>query len=103
MTRCRRETPTAMMRRKKRTRRRTKRGTISRLSSGNPNPTNSPKPLYETYACSSPKTRPCDPCSFLALSDEIQDYSDGKGRVEVAEHRCRRFTCRGEEILRCDG
>jgi hypothetical protein len=34
-----------MMRRKKRTRRRTRRGTISRLSSGNPNPTNNPHSL----------------------------------------------------------
>jgi hypothetical protein len=40
VTRCRRETPTAMMTRKKKTRRR--RGTISRQSSGKP--TNSPHP-----------------------------------------------------------
>src|SRR4029077_20067939 len=49
MTRCRRETPTGRMTRKKRTRRRTRtrRKTISRQSSGNPNSTNSPRKARE--------------------------------------------------------
>jgi hypothetical protein len=56
-------TPTAMMTRKKRTRRRTReRSAASRQ--GNPNPTNSPHPLYEAYAGSAKKTRPTDPTSL---------------------------------------
>src|SRR5262249_54928389 len=44
MTRCRRETPTTRMTKKTK---RMRRGTMSRQSSGNPNPTNSRQPLRD--------------------------------------------------------
>src|SRR6478672_8321305 len=64
---------------------RTRRGRISRQSSGNPNPTNSPRPLYEAYAGSAKKTRPTTDIfgTFWRLSMKLKmDYSDGKGRIE---------------------
>ena len=45
------------------------------------------------------------PCARLGLPFRPTklEQDNGTGRVEVAEHRCRRFACRGEEVFRCDG
>ena len=66
---------------------------MSRQSSGNPNPTNSPQPFYEG-ACRLVTENAASLIdifrTFWALGMKFRmDYSDGKGRFEVAEHRRR--------------
>src|SRR5262245_48158833 len=70
MTRCRRETPTTTMTKKTTRTQRTRKGTMSRHSSGNPNPTNS------------------SAAALGSLPQGPMDYSDGTGRIEVAEQCC---------------